>query len=339
MTGVSDGTLHRLYKKSAHRRKDSGELDVFDATMYFYGGTETSLDNGCVANTTATTRKTIREELKEVQGGRRVSLDMHMSMVRNTNATQLPNPTLENSHRVSSKQNKEMKHKQPMSPGGRLASFLNSLFTQNSSRNKKKSQSVKDYPNDRQEETSVEGMRRRSSVSHFGSLWTSDSKSLHSSSSSGFRTPPHAKNATNAHNTDVRRNSDYKQVSPLDRKVTKNGIAMGSSKDDLLEIEKRKNMDLAWLEENMKLIDGLSEKNNKRNSTISPCNGLFKKDKIWIDDENDCGDGESDSSSDLFELQNYDVGLYSNGLPVYETTNIDSIKRGPPITNGHDPNF
>ncbi|KAI3954491.1 hypothetical protein MKW92_053476 [Papaver armeniacum] len=334
MTGVSDATLDsRLYKKSTHRRKDSGELDVFDATMYFYGGIETSIGNGGCANITTTTlpHKTIREELKQDQGGRRVSLDMNMSsMVRNTNTTQLPNPTAENTHRVGSKQTKEKKYKQPMSPGGRLASFLNSLFNQNSSRNKKKSQSVKDYPNDRQEETSVEGMRRRSSVSHFGSVWTSDSKSLHSSSSSGFRTPPHAKNATKNHTTDVRRNSDYKQV---DRKVVNNnGIAMGSSKDEMLETEKRKNMDLAWLDEKLKLIDGLSsENNNKRNSTVNPCNGLFKKDKIWIDDEYD---GESDSSSDLFELQNYDIGgLYSNGLPVYETTNIDSIKRGPPITN------
>ncbi|KAI3867397.1 hypothetical protein MKX03_036524 [Papaver bracteatum] len=338
MTGVSDGTLDRLYKKSTHRRKDSGELDVFDATMYFYGGIETSIRNGGCANITTSTRttlphKTIREELKQDQGGRRVSLDMNVgSMVRNTNTTQLPNPTSENTHRVSSKQTKEKKYKQPMSPGGRLASFLNSLFIQNSLRNKKKSQSVKDYPNDRQEETSVEGIRRRSSVSHFGSVWTSDSKSLHSSSSSGFRTPPHAKNATKTHTTDVRRNSDYKQLSSFDRKVINNNdIAMGSTKDEILETEKRKNMDLAWLDEKLKLIDGLSENNNKRNSTVNPCNGLFKKDKIWIDDEYD---GESDSSSDLFELQNYDIGgLYSNGLPVYETTNIDSIKRGPPITN------
>jgi hypothetical protein len=45
---------------------------------------------------------------------------------------------------------------------------------------------------------------------------------------------------------------------------------------------------------------------------------------------------ESDSSSDLFELQNYDLaGTYSNGLPVYETTRMDSIKRGAvPISNG-----
>ncbi|KAI3970746.1 hypothetical protein MKX01_024393 [Papaver californicum] len=324
MTGVSDGTLDRLYKKSTHRRKDSGELDVFDATMYFYGGIETSIDNGGGANTTTTTRttlphKTIREELKQDQGGRRVSLDMNMiSTVRNTNTTQLPNPTLENTHRVSSKQTKEKKYKQPMSPGGRLGSFLNSLFNQNSSRNKKKSQSVKDYPNDRQEETGVEGMRGRSSVSHFGSLWTSDSKSLHSSSSSGFQTPPHAKIATKNHSTDVRR-----------------GIALGSSKDEMLEIdEKRKDMDLAWLGEKLKLTD--ENNSNKRNSSINPCNGLFKKDEILIEDEDDCvDDGESDSSSDLFELQNYDIGLYSNGLPVYETTNIDSIKRGPPITNGH----
>ncbi len=44
--------------------------------------------------------------------------------------------------------------------------------------------------------------------------------------------------------------------------------------------------------------------------------------------------GESDSSSNLFELQNYDLGYCASGLPVYETTDMDSIKRGAPISNG-----
>ncbi|OVA11000.1 hypothetical protein BVC80_1745g11 [Macleaya cordata] len=320
ISGVSD--LDRLYKKTAHRRKDSGELDVFEATMYFYGGTQVGgLDGGATTSTTTLPQKTrtIREELRQVPGGRRMSLDLNM---RNIN----PIPPLQSQR--AEKQIKEKKYKQPMSPGGRLASFLNSLFNQKSSK-KKKSQSVKDHHHE--EETNTEGMRRRSSVSHFGSLWTSDSKSLRSSSSSGFRTPPHAKNPTKAHK-DLRRNStDIRHVSSLsnnNRKVINRAITMASSEDEALEIEKRKNMDLAWLDEKLKLIDGLSE-NKKR---MSSCNGLFKKDKIWVDDEDD--GAESDSSSDLFELQNYDLGLYSSGLPVYETTHIESIKRGPPISSG-----
>ena len=57
--------------------------------------------------------------------------------------------------------------------------------------------------------------------------------------------------------------------------------------------------------------------------------GLLRR----FDDDDDDDGADSDSSSDLFELQNYDLGCYSSGLPVYETTNMDSIKRGPPISN------
>ncbi|KAF2325471.1 hypothetical protein GH714_029167 [Hevea brasiliensis] len=86
-------------------------------------------------------------------------------------------------------------------------------------------------------------------------------------------------------------------------------------------------------------IDGFSDK------TKSLGHQYLEKDRKWVDqypperkefrkfDEVDDG-AESDSSSDLFELQNYDLGIYSSGLPVYETTHMDSIKRGAPISNG-----
>lgn len=51
-----------------------------------------------------------------------------------------------------------------------------------------------------------------------------------------------------------------------------------------------------------------------------------------IDDDDD--GGETDSSSDLFELQIYDLDYYSTGLPVYESTDIDTIKRRNSISNG-----
>uniref|UniRef100_A0A803QQ28 Uncharacterized protein n=1 Tax=Cannabis sativa TaxID=3483 RepID=A0A803QQ28_CANSA len=56
---------------------------------------------------------------------------------------------------------------------------------------------------------------------------------------------------------------------------------------------------------------------------------LFKKSFHKRNDsgELDVFEAASDSSSDLFELQNYDLGCYSSGLPVYETTNMDTIKR------------
>ena len=94
----------------------------------------------------------------------------------------------------------------------------------------------------------------------------------------------------------------------------------------------------------------LSEKQRNNNNNKGNHELLLEKDRILVDNKysseeketttqfknlNEVDDGaESDSSSDLFELQNYDLGYYSSGLPVYETTNMDSIKRGAPISNG-----
>lgn len=90
---------------------------------------------------------------------------------------------------------------------------------------------------------------------------------------------------------------------------------------------------------------GLSSSEKQRNKGSHES---VEKDRMLLDkysaDEKEIGEirkfnevddgAESDSSSDLFELQNYDLGYYSSGLPVYETTNMDSIKRGAPISNG-----
>lgn len=43
--------------------------------------------------------------------------------------------------------------------------------------------------------------------------------------------------------------------------------------------------------------------------------------------------GDSDSSSDLFDLPNYALGsVYSTGLPVYETTHLQDINRSRTIS-------
>lgn len=312
ITALSDPD--KFYKKSFHRRNDSGELDVFEAARYFSGYNEAA---GC--NGTAFTQKIMRDEKQGCRVGR-MSLDVPM---RNSFPQQ--------SHGVLEKQMKDKKYKQPSSPGGRLASFLNSLFSQSASKKKKSkssSQSMKD------EEESPGGRRkRRISISHFRSSSTADSKSIYSSSSSGFRTPPpyNAQTPTKSYK-DFRSYSDHKQVvSNLSKhKVLHN---------EALDVD-RKNKDLHWLDEKFEFSKGFSEK--CKNS----CSNVFlEKDRIWVEryppeekefvkfSEVDDG-AESDSSSDLFELQNYDLGYCSSGLPVYETTDMDSIKRGAPISNG-----
>ncbi|XP_059446305.1 protein BIG GRAIN 1-like E [Corylus avellana] len=313
ITALSDPD--KLYKKSFHRRNDSGELDVFEAARYFSGYNEAAGYNG-----TGFTQKNLRDEKQGCRVGR-MSLDVPM---RNSFPQQ--------SHGVLEKQMKEKKYKQPSSPGGRLASFLNSLFSQSASKKKKSkssSQSMKD------EEESPGGRRkRRISISHFRSSSTADSKSIYSSSSSGFRTPPpyNAQTPTKSYK-DFRSYSDHKQVVS---NLSKHKV----SHNEALDVD-RKNKDLHWLDDKFEFSKGFSEK-CKKNS----CGNVFlEKDRIWVErypseekqfvkfSEVDDG-AESDSSSDLFELQNYDLGYCSSGLPVYETTDMDTIKRGAPISNG-----
>ncbi|KAF3518003.1 hypothetical protein DY000_02063409 [Brassica cretica] len=206
-----------------------------------------------------------------------------------------------------------VRHKQPSSPGGRIASFLNSLFHQaGSKKNKSKAK-----PTDREVEEEIPGggwmrRRRRSSISHLlgssksnstATTTSSSSKSLFSSSSSGFRTPPPYLNTPT---------KNYKQF--LNFTSTTNQV-------EVLE-EKKINKELSWLDEKLRVMENLSE-----------------KDKFWADHDGDIDDDdedrrikskgkdddgmESDSSSDLFELQNYE--LSRGGLPVYETTNVANI--------------
>lgn len=296
----------RIHKKPFHRRNDSGELDVFEASRYFSGATEVSGYNGA-----SFTHKTNREDQNHGWrggGARRISLDMPLT-----------SSVSSQTHHVVEKQMKEKKNKQPSSPGGRLASFLNFLVNQTTSKKKKPkssstTQSLKD-----EDESSGGRRKRRSSISHFRSASAADSKSVYSSSGSGFRTPPPYPHTPAKHVVFLRKynggGDDEKPVS------LQHGVC-----------DVKKSTIYAGLDDEFQFSNGFSEK-IKNNSC---CNGFSEKDRKFnevVDDDDDDG-GESDSSSDLFELENYDLGFYSSGLPVYETTHMDNIKRGAPISNG-----
>ncbi|KAE8661455.1 MADS-box protein 4 [Hibiscus syriacus] len=277
-------------KNSFRCRNGSGELDVFEAAKYFSCYNEAASYN-CA---TLISQKITRDERQPPKGGR-ISLDVPMRR----------NPLLQQSHSSEKRvNNKEQKHKQPSSPGGKLASFLNSLFNQTGSKKKKNSKSCTTQSMKGEEESPGGGRRkRRMSISHFRS---DDTKSFYSSSSSGFRTPP-----------------PYAAATP-----TKN--YKGS---DLLN-EKRN--------ENSKFIDGILEKYKNLDTHHRDMNNRNVRVDRYESEEKGFGrkfceiaDGaDSDSSSDLFELKSYDLGSYSSGLPVFETTNMDSFKRGAPVSNG-----
>ncbi|XP_057493112.1 protein BIG GRAIN 1-like E [Actinidia eriantha] len=250
----------------------------------------------CRHNGANFTPKLVREERQQGwKSGGRISLDM--PFMRNSIPSQ---------GQVMEKQTKDKKYKQPSSPGRRLASFLNSLFHQTTRKKKSKSttttQSMKDY-----EDESPGGRRRRSSISHFRSGSNTDSKTIYLSSSSGFRTPPPYPQTKIIR--DLRSYSDHKQ---LVTNLSKYNAAPAKNTTSVLQNDHV-------------LLDGKFKNFG---------NGVLEKDREFRKfGEADEG-GESDSSSDLFELENYDLGYYSSGLPVYETTHMDTIKRGAPISNG-----
>ncbi|KAG6429809.1 hypothetical protein SASPL_107863 [Salvia splendens] len=164
-------------KNSSHRRKDSGEIVVFDAARYFAGIDE----NPCYHSFSSSAAS-------------RMSLDM---------------PAI-NAHNLQSIQKQYLmrekkKCRQPSSPGGRLATFLNSLFNQANSKKKKKSKTsaaVDDAGDDHD--------RRRSSISHFRITESyCDSKSA---DSGGAAPPCYANTPTKTSYADLKGFSDHQKA-------------------------------------------------------------------------------------------------------------------------------
>ncbi|KAK9021509.1 hypothetical protein V6N11_011496 [Hibiscus sabdariffa] len=247
-----------MSKKSFNDRNGSGELDVFEAAKYFSGYNEAA---NVYNRETSTRQKVTRDEIRQPLKGGRISLDLPMRR----------NLLLQQSHSLE-KQVKEKKHKQPSSPGGKLATFLNSLFNQTGSKKKKNSKPSAEQS--MKEESPGGGRRkRRMSISHFLSSNIVDTVSFYSSSSSGFRTPP-----------------------PLASKKSYKGG------------------------------DLLNEKMNGKSQLVDT-HHRYQAEEKDLRRFNEVDDGaDSDSSSDLFELQSCDLGVYSSGLPGF--------KRGTPVSNG-----
>ncbi|XP_077210026.1 protein BIG GRAIN 1-like E [Tasmannia lanceolata] len=306
----------KFSKKSTHRRNPSGELDVFEASRYFSGAVEST-----GSNTRAVSQKSMKEERPMWEGGRK-SVDLSMK-----------NPLVSELHRPE-KHIKEKKSKQPSSPGGRFASFLNNLFSQTASKKKKSKSSTQSMKDD--DESPSGRRKRRSSISHFQGISSTEAKSMYSSSRSGFRTPPPYSHNSIKVCKDL--SSDQKPVTSLSKCNGQPRSVTFYPQNEVLD--EKKQMDLAWLDEKLKFSDGFLEKNKmlsngflEKHKAFLDKNGIRQKDRIWVDElsseekgfrraeEVDDG-GESDSSSDLFEL------------PVYETTHMESIKRGVPIVHG-----
>lgn len=325
----------RSCKKSYHYRQDSDELDVFEAARYFSGASEVS------------------GYQKMLRSGGRNSLDITMLSSTRSSTNQVQT-LLCNDVMMEKSTTKEKKCKQPNSPGGRLASFLNSLFSQSSSKKKKSkscsAQSMKD------EDHEIPGGRRkrRSSISHFRSFYSTNNSSsadhskssFYSSSSPEFTTHPSINTPTKNGYKDSKNFLDHHKPAVL---LKNNCHVKSSASQKDVHPDTRKlstNHDNAWLDDDdFKFSTTTTTSGNNGFPSESGnifFNGSFDDHEKHQPSErdfrnfiNEMDDGaDSDSSSDLFELQNYDLGCgYSSGLPVYETTHINSINRGAPITS------
>ncbi|EYU42114.1 hypothetical protein MIMGU_mgv1a018644mg [Erythranthe guttata] len=153
-------------KNSLQWRKNSGELDVFEAAKYFSAANENEQNSDNVLSGTNLSQAIIvREDRQNILRRSRLSLDL-----------------MPNDNPISHQKMIVKERHQPTSPGGKLASFLNSLFNQRhySKTTKKKNNKSKPEKDFDDENTPGGGRRkRRSSISHFIRITSSNNNNNH----------------------------------------------------------------------------------------------------------------------------------------------------------------
>lgn len=329
--GLSDPEKPRQ-KASVHhdnhrRRGGSGELDVFEATGYY--------------NSTAFPTEKIHRGQKEQPPPPEQQRQQQQSWRRERRIS-LDAPTKEPPIPEIPKEDKKQHH--PTSPAGRLASFLNSLFNQAALNKKKKPSSSSKSAKDCTEGAISAGggdhwRKRRSSIGHSQSSAAAadaDSSSVH-----GFGTPPPLGSDSSTATSYCYSNSG--DIRAQSKPQNKARIQVQSCADPQIDrTQHKQNSEFSWMDENLKLggiKNGVwtqkgTQKKNLSNWKKKSEEKEFRGFRDRESDDNDDG-VDTDSSSDLFELENYDLGFYSSGgaLPVYETTRI----RGAPPTASISP--
>ncbi|GAB4842610.1 hypothetical protein Ancab_012585 [Ancistrocladus abbreviatus] len=205
--------------------------------------------------------------------------------------------------------------KQPISPGGRLASFLNSLFNAAAATGKKPKTS-----------SSVSKSERESKSSSHSSACSSAS----SVSRSCLSKTPSSSTAARFEQKGLKRSVRFCPESVITKQEEK-AIATSATDEAMNPFDyefKRRIM-----EESRRIEEVARDllKSYQRKGEVGDGYGdaKFKN----IEEEGD--DNASCCSSDLFELDNFlEIGVdrrYSQELPVYETTNVDTNRA---IANG-----
>lgn len=222
------------------------------------------------------------------------------------------------------------KVKQPISPGGRLASFLNSLFTAGNPKKAKISSSTGGYTEKNSDQSSNKYSKSTTAYSSTCSSASSFSRSCLS------KTPSSRGKSSNGVKRSVRFGPVSVVVGGEDLQPCGQDFTTNKSfyKDDL-KPEKNRNLIRDSVDGELKLL--IMEKNRRVEEVARDLLKNYQK-KVesefnrrnveeFDEDEDDDDDGASCASSDLFELDNLSaIGIerYREELPVYETTHFDT---------------
>lgn len=194
------------------------------------------------------------------------------------------------------------KVKQPISPGGKIANFLNSIFN---SRNLKKH----------------EGMEEWSSVRKSRSVRDS-STTCSLTSTSCLNIPP---TSSSSRGSKSKRSVRFCPVSVIvdeDCQPCGHKSTYDDGDEDDPSLTPMPKINSHFLKKNIDILRNYEEKKSKKYEF----RGYYQDD---IDDN----DGNSCTSSDLFELENIGIvgighGTHREELPVYGTTNLKAIANG-----------
>ncbi|OIV94042.1 hypothetical protein TanjilG_14289 [Lupinus angustifolius] len=208
---------------------------------------------------------------------------------------------------------KSKQHQQPISPGARLASFLNSLFTSNGNSKKSKVSSTKVSNTSMHEGSTSEKQKQDpssastcSSVSSFSRSCLSKTPSSRSGAKRSVRFCP----------VSVIVDEDCRPIGH--KNLHENEETMNNKSEELrFHVMQESHR----VEELAKELLKNYQKKNENKFDIMQC-------------EDDDDDKASCASSDLFELDNLsDIGIerYREELPVYETTHFNTNRA---IANG-----
>lgn len=252
------------------------------------------------------------------------------------------------------------KVKQPISPGGRLASFLNSLFTAGGNTKKAKISSANEEDDDEDGNIMSRYSERKLFKSANASISSTPCSSASSFSRSCLSKTPSSSRGKSGGTTTTKRSVRFYPVSvivdedcqpcgqkslyehekkqSLRRSTTATTTSIISSIRDDEEINK---FDI--MEKNRRVEEGardlLLRNYQESDHTMDMTDSHIKNDQVFrhvdaVDEEDEEDDAASYASSDLFELDNLSaIGMerYREELPVYETTHLDTNRA---IANG-----